>query len=89
VTRFRCRRIAELAIGSRQDENAIGATGCAELAPVITLRDNLIGTTHTTGYLKSQGIALRNQTNASAIGIEVAIEVVAGHLAMQLLSIPY
>jgi hypothetical protein len=56
MTRFRCRRIAELAIGSRQDENAIRRYRVRRtcLRHYLT-RDNLIRTTPTV-YLKQSAL---------------------------------
>ena len=62
-------------------KKAIIAARRAEFAPVGALRNNLIGATAAAGYLKAQPTALRGETKRSAVGIEMALEVVGGYFA--------
>ena len=46
------------------------------------------GATAAAGYFKAQTIALRSETKISAVCFEIAVEVVGGYFASQLLPIP-
>ena len=46
------------------------------------------GATAAAGYFKAQTIALRSETKLSAVCFEIAVEVVGGYFASQLLPIP-